>query len=431
MPSQAIVTPRRVPRFRNWFLIGITLVPGWGSIADANDPPDSPFRTVVRRRGDDGVAGYRIPGLATTPKGTLLAVFDVRYRSLGDLPADIDVGLMRSSDDGQTWGPLQVILNFDQSEPGSRGNGVGDPAILVDPRTGQILVIALWSRGDHAWTGSGPGFEPDQTGQLVLTRSLDDGATWSRPVNLTRQIAGRDPRWRLCFDGPGRGIALRDGTLVYAAQLRDQAGTPHSALLFSGNGGDDWAISRAAISDQPPTSEAQVVERDDGSLLLTMRSEAHDGQRVWASFTRGDSPGQGTWSKPWFTRSDPTCMAGLIRHPDGLLFLSHPESPTKRVALTVHASRDGGESWPWSRLLDPRPCAYSCMTVLRDGRIGILYETGDGKADETLTFARFATGWVAGDRGIPRSERAGIGESIPKIQARSTRKIAESSQANG
>ncbi|MFM8724303.1 MAG: hypothetical protein ACKON9_04175, partial [Planctomycetaceae bacterium] len=66
----------------------------WGQPADlpSDEPPqrltlpDDPrlFRTTVRRRGDDGVDTYRIPGLATTKRGTLIAVFDARNRSGAD-----------------------------------------------------------------------------------------------------------------------------------------------------------------------------------------------------------------------------------------------------------------------------------------------------------------------------------------------------------
>lgn len=115
------------------------------------------LRTVLRRQGDDKVHTYRIPGLATAPSGTLIAVFDIRHKNEGDLPGDIDIGMMRSTDNGKTWSKMQFILDFDNAEQDSRGNGVGDPAVLVDRRTGHILVAGLWSKGNRAWNGSGPG----------------------------------------------------------------------------------------------------------------------------------------------------------------------------------------------------------------------------------------------------------------------------------
>ena len=80
----------------------------------------------------------------------------------------------------------------------------------------------------------------------------------------------------------------------------------------------------------------------------------------------------------------------------GVLVFSHPDSPDQRVAMTIRTSRDGGRTWSAGRLLDPRPSAYSCLSVLKDGRLGILYETGDKHAVETLTFARFPLEYVEG-----------------------------------
>ncbi|WP_425613674.1 exo-alpha-sialidase [Anatilimnocola sp. NA78] len=350
------------------------------AVGQAADPV---FRQVLRKAGDDGVKSYRIPGLATSKAGTLLAVFDIRHNGAQDLPADIDVGLLRSTDNGDTWGKQQTILDYDKTVAGSQGNGVGDPTILVDRETGAIFVAALWSQGNRAWHGSGPGLKPSETGQFVLTKSTDDGLTWSPPINITSQV--KDPAWRLCFQGPGAGLQTKDGKLVFPAQFRDAAGTPHSCFIHSSDHGDTWKISPAAIPDKPPTSEAQIAELDDGSLLLTMRDESRSGQRLWARWNWTT----GAWSESWRVVPDPTCMASLLRHPHGELLFSNPNSATKRIALTLRSSTDQGKTWTDGKLLDPRGCMYSCLTTLSDGRIGILYEVDNG-----LTFARFPLDWV-------------------------------------
>lgn len=354
------------------------------------------FRNVLRRQGDDNVHTSRIPGLVTTNNGTLVAVFDVRHKSARDLPGDIDVGVMRSTDNGTTWGQMNIVLDFDAGEPDSIGNGVGDPAVLVDRKTGCVIVVALWSKGDRAWTGSRPGLAPEETGQLVLTRSTDDGISWSRTVNITEKIAGRDPTWRLCFNGPGNGIQLRDGTLVFAAQFRDGQGVPHSCFIFSSDGGDTWEISKPAIATQPPTSEAQIAELDDGSLLINMRDESRSRKRALVRYDWNDNLANGHWSEPWFVLPDPTCMASMISHPEKLLLFSNPNSERERRSLTIRTSVDGGQTWSSGRLLDPRPSAYSSMTVLQDGSVGVLYECGISNPYETLTFARFSLDWVHG-----------------------------------
>jgi sialidase-1 len=379
----------------------------WGTPADlpaAQQPQpqrlsDDPriFRTTLRKQGADGVNTYRIPGLATTPKGTLIAVFDARNRNGADLPGDIDVGMMRSTDNGNTWSPLQRIIDFDANTPDSKGNGVGDPAVLVDQRTGSIFVVALWSHGPRAWFGSGPGLEPKETGQLVLVKSTDDGLTWSAPINLTRQV--KNPAWRLCFNGPGNGIQLEDGSLVFPAQFKESVASPdgkaqvtaHSCFIASHDGGETWKISPPAIPTNPQTSESSIVQLDNGSLLLSMRNESRAGVRAWARWDWKNNLLDGKWSEPWFALADPTCMASLVKHPNGELLFSNPANAQKRVALTIRSSADQGKTWSAGRLLDPGPSMYSCLTVLRDRSIGVLYEAGDAGG---LVFARFPLEWV-------------------------------------
>ena len=107
-----------------------------------------------------------------------------------------------------------------------------------------------------------------------------------------------------------------------------------------------------------------------------MRDESRSGKRAWARYTWKDDLESGKWSEPWSTVPDPTCMASLVRN------------------MTIRTSSDNGKSWSGGKLLDDGPCAYSCMTVLQDGQIGILYECGDRSGIETLTFARFKLDWA-------------------------------------
>ena len=146
----------------------------------------------VRHAGDDGSAAFRIPGLVTTNKGTLLGVYDVRYNSSVDLQEHIDIGLSRSTDGGKTWEKMCLPLSF--KEYGglpSAQNGVGDPSILVDTKTNTVWIVAAWTHGmgnQRAWWSSHQGMDLNHTAQLVLAKSTDDGKTWSEPINITEQV---------------------------------------------------------------------------------------------------------------------------------------------------------------------------------------------------------------------------------------------------
>jgi len=64
--------------------------------------------------------------------------------------------------------------------------------------------------------------------------------------------------------------------------------------------------------------------------------------------------------------------------------------------MTVRMSEDEGRTWPVARQVDARAAAYSDLTILADGTVGLLYETGDRGAYQTLTFVRFDLDWLTG-----------------------------------
>lgn len=337
---------------------------------------------ALRRAGDDGVDTYRIPGLATTTTGSLIAVYDVRYRSGGDLPGDIDIGMSRSVNGGLTWEPMQIIINMGD-DPQWKFDGIGDPAILVDSKHGTIWVAALWSHGDRAWHRSGQGISPEQTGQFILVRSDDDGQTWSEPINITNQI--KKPEWNLLFNGPGKGICMEDGTLVFAAQYQDEKRVPHSTIVFSKDHGQTWQVGTGA---HPETTEAQVVEVRQGVLMLNCRYNNSPTRVVMTTNDLG-----ATWEEHPSSKKrliEPAaCMASLIdvdqelgQSYGGWLLFSNPDSQSARRDITIKASSDGGNSWPqeYRLLLDEGVGAgYSCMTMIDRHTVGILYEGSTSK----------------------------------------------------
>lgn len=332
--------------------------------------------TALRDYGADGIHSFRIPGLVTTPKGTLIAVYDVRRNSSIDLQGDIDVGMNRSTDGGQTWEPMKVIMDM-----GTWGglpqdqNGIGDPAILVDPETGHIWVAALWAHGkpdQMIWNSSRPGLKPHETGQLMLSKSEDDGITWSTPINITEQI--KNPKWNLAFNGPGKGIVLQDGTLVFPAQFKDEEQMSFSTIIYSKNKGESWEIGTGAKSN---TTESQVIQLKNGDLMLNMRDNRGGFRSVSITSNLGK-----TWIEHPTSRKalvEPVCMGSLITHPSkNLLLFSNPASGVDRKNMTIKLSLDDGYTWPeeMQLLLDEgKGWGYSCLTMVDAEHVGILYES--------------------------------------------------------
>lgn len=336
----------------------------------------------VRHAGDDGVAAFRIPGLVTTNEGTLLGVYDVRYNSSVDLQEHIDIGLSRSVDGGQTWEKMRLPMSFGETGglPAAQ-NGVGDPSILVDTKTNAVWIVAAWTHGmgnQRAWWSSCPGMDKEHTAQLVMTKSTDDGKTWSAPVNITRQV--KHPSWRFLLQGPGRGITMLDGTLVFPIQFIDSTNVPNAGIMYSKDRGETWHVHNHARTN---TTEAQVAEVEPGVLMLNMRDNRGGSRAVAVTKDLGK-----TWTEHPSSRKalqEPVCMASLIsvKAEDNvsgkdLLLFSNPNTTKGRSHITIKASLDGGISWlPEHQVLldEEGSWGYSCLTMMDKETVGILYES--------------------------------------------------------
>jgi BNR repeat-like domain/Carbohydrate esterase, sialic acid-specific acetylesterase/GDSL-like Lipase/Acylhydrolase family/Concanavalin A-like lectin/glucanases superfamily len=361
-----------------------------------------PLLTDVVRSGQNGINTFRIPGIVSDNDGILHAVYDHRYNGSGDLPANVDVGYARSTDGGASWSPTRVIMDYDASVAGSSGNGVGDPCILHDPVTDTLWVAALWSFGDNAYNGSSAGTDPSVSGQYVLAKSTDGGLTWSAPINITAAVKD-DVNWRLVFQGPGHGIALRDGTLVFPSQYRDSTGTVRACSVFSTDHGATWDFGSGVPVSSPQTNENTACELDDGRLLFSMRTPAgSNGQRAWIHYTPGGATRMrnGSWGSLYRLAEvpDPVCQGSVIQwtskhrgDPREWVLFGNPASSSARTNFTLRVSPDGGATWPVSRLLYAGSSAYSSICILPDRSIGVLLERDNYTK---ITFIRVEQDWL-------------------------------------
>lgn len=341
--------------------------------------------TIIHEQGQFDCHTFRIPAMATTNEGTLLAVYDMRYKSRKDLQGHMDIGLSRSMDGGETWARPVPIMDMKKfgGLPEDQ-NGCSDPNILVDRKTGEILVSAVWTHGKpgtHQWRGKGSesGHSIHKSSQFMMVRSKDDGLTWSVPENWTKRL--KVPQWFLFAPAPGNGINLMDGTLVMPTQGRDAKGLPFSNFMWSKDHGKSWTLSSPAREN---TTECSVAELRDGSLMLNIRDNRNRSDK---SKTNGRAVSvTSDMGKTWEVHSsdhgalpEPVCMASLISHDlkDGrrVLFFSNPNSKYKREKMTVRMSLDQGKTWPKSILLDKEGGAYSSLAMVDDRTLGILYES--------------------------------------------------------
>ena len=346
------------------------------------NPIEFRLGTGVRHAGDDGSASFRIPGLVTTNYGTLLGVYDVRYNSSVDLQERVDIGLSRSTDKGQTWEKMRIPMSFGEEGglPSSQ-NGVGDPSILVDEKSNTVWVVAAWCHGmgnQRSWWSSHQGMDKYITAQLMLVKSEDDGKTWSRPINITSQV--KKSEWFFLLQGPGRGITMSDGTLVFPIQFIDETRVPNAGIMYSKDNGKSWNIHNLARTN---TTESQVVEIEPGVLMLNMRDNRGGSRAVSITNDLGR-----TWTEHSSSRKalrEPVCMASIInvKAEDNvlgkdLLIFSNPDTTSGRNHITIKVSLDKGATWlPEHQVMldENEGWGYTCLTLVDKETVGILYES--------------------------------------------------------
>ena len=366
-------------------------------------PPDAststpPQRTDVFVSGQGGYHTYRIPALIVTSNQTLLAFCEGRKNSASDT-GNIDLLLKRSTDGGKTWSEPQVVWD-------DGANTCGNPCPVVDKTTGTIWLLLTHNPGDTEEARIMKG-QPGGTRTVWLSRSTDDGKTWTPPVDIT--ASAKDPSWRWYATGPGVGIQIQRGphrgrlvvpcdhSCKVAGSDPDRPATETgSHVIYSDDHGQTWKLGGWI---RPQMDESQVIELADGEggLLLNMRNTAKANLRAQSISHNGAQ----TWTAPEFPPElvEARCQASLLRYnwPDGQepgrLLFSNPASPRRRD-LTVRVSRDDGKTWPVSRMLHEGPTAYSCLTVLPDKSVGCLHECGSKNPYEKISFAWFPLAWI-------------------------------------
>ena len=222
---------------------------------------------------------------------------------------------------------------------------------------------------------------------------------------MTRQT--KRPSATTVASGPGIGIQLRHGKYAGRMLFPFNEGPWERwniYCVYSDDGGKTWQTGDAAPGgkingpdgrERSTVNEAQIVELGDGSVRFNARRWAGAHLRKTCVSTDGGV----TWSRLQDVPElrDPSCMACVFRYTDpaekkSCVLFSGPQGE-KRENGTVFVSYDDGATWPVSRVLYAESFGYSCLTELKDGTIGCLYEAD---RENRIVFARFTLDWLAG-----------------------------------
>lgn len=360
--------------------------------ASAAETQEAEFheQLLFDRSGEYGCV--RIPSIVETNAGTLLAIAEGRKSACGD-SGDIDIVLRRSHDGGDTWGPIELVQD-------NGADTVGNPTPVVDRESGRIALISSRNPVDN---------HNERSPWLQV--SEDDGVTWSEPESLAGKISS--PNWdKWLATGPGAGIQLRHGEhagRMLIGMNHEQYGEEGEEgdvfganLAYSDDGGLTWELGaidqhvRGALHPQ----EISLAERADGSVLVTARDQhgSDPGNRGFAV----SSDGGESFDSPF--KNDPGLVTPAVQgamtmldtdiedRDQGRLLLAAPALPKVRGVMAVRSSFDGGSTWQtWDEghVINWGNASYSDITVLADGTIALLYETGEEDAYREIRLARF------------------------------------------
>jgi sialidase-1 len=335
-----------------------------------------------------GYAVYRIPGLVVTEKGTLIAYCEARKNNASDWGA-IDLLLRRSTDGGKTWSEPK---KFDV------GSGFEKNPVAVNQKLGKFPEITINNPVMITDRGIIHFLYCVEYMHCFYSRSEDDGATFTPPVEITSTFQEFKPEydWKVLATGPGHGIRLsKNGRLIVPVWMSTgDGGHAHRpsavSVIFSDDAGKSWKRGDWVVKhpDLANPSETAVVELPDGRVMLNIRHESAPHQRA-VSFS---DDGATKWSKPVrdVQLPEPICMGSLLRFGERVLFSNpHNTDGRDRRNLSIHVSDDGAKSWSHRRAIEPGLSGYSDLAAGRDGWVYCLYERTGG-----LILAKFNAEWM-------------------------------------
>lgn len=350
-----------------------------------------PFPESIPFTSGIGYPVYRIPAIVRANDGTLLAFCEGRA-GISD-GGNIDLVLRRSTDHGNTWGPLIVV----QEEGGTAPITIGNPAPVVDRATGHIHL--LFTRENDT---------------VFHTKSTDNGLTWSARTEITDDVKLEE--WGWYATGPCHAIQLtrgaQAGRLVVPANHRlggdgSDSGSFGAQVLYSDDQGVTWNMDVYADgANGTAPNETTLVELNTpgvagGShLYINSRDYGSDPGNRSEAFS-GD--GGSSYSVPYDGNPHfvtPIVQGSLLRFSatdegdavNRIIFSCPNGGSRSNGALWV--SYDEAVSWTTPKPLfasSPRDFAYSDMVKTGPGDLGVLYETDNYG---TIRFIRVSEAWI-------------------------------------
>ncbi|MFB2703205.1 MULTISPECIES: exo-alpha-sialidase [Aeromonas] len=225
----------------------------------------------------------------------------------------------------------------------------------------------------------------------VINTPTDQG--WSQ--TLTSNGKG-GPGWKSINAGPGQGIQLSNGRLIFPAIVLDAFAQLSVVSIYSDDHGETWQAGTQTPTYAHEPSEADVVELNDGRLLLSARNDGVTGignfnRYQFTSFDQGISwkmilEDRNSINGALFFKLNPVDI-GLLNYGGSRLLMSGPQGnaavSSDRNDLAIwSAIDDGAGNYNFTKRTQLRDgySAYSDLVKLEkqgangNEHIGVIYE---------------------------------------------------------
>jgi sialidase-1 len=343
--------------------------------------------------GTDGFKSFRIPAIIKAPDGSLMAFCEGRLNGSGDF-GNIKIVMKRSRDSGKTWGDIKTIATNDtlQTDNSAPVVDMTDPAYLK----GRIFLFYNTGNVSESKLRRGLGVR-----EVWYKTSVDNGASWSAPVNITLQVhKPKQPNfnkaynfnedWRSFANTPGHAIQFVAGKYkgrIYIA-ANHSAGEPQKKYAdgrafgyYTDDHGKTFKISEDV--NMPGGNEVMAAELTGNKLMMNIRNQLGNVKQRIVSIS---NDGGKSWNTTRFDNHlpDPVCQGSILNiggKMKNVLAVCNDADTTNRDNLTLRISFDEGKSWKINKLIAKAPegykgdySAYSDLVKLSGYTVGILYE---------------------------------------------------------
>lgn len=313
------------------------------------------FISLFSSEDSSQISCYRIPVIITAQNGDLIAAIDERVESCKDLNSnkDINIVIRKSFDNGNTWTQIERIVDY------PFGQSASDPSFILDKISGEIFLFFNYMDLENE---NGIYYHK-------FVSSNDNGSSWSLPKDISSFIIKKENRKDFQFITSGNGIQTSSGQLLHTLVNLNKG-----LFIFGSNDhGKTWFIIDTPLN---PADESKIIELNDGSWMVNSRVNNFGKRFLHISKDEGK-----TWqSYADSNLIDPGCNASLISakyNGIDILLFSNVKSKDSRKNMSISVSYDNGKTWSLAKTIYAGSAAYSSMTVLKNGDIGLIFEKDD------------------------------------------------------